>query len=180
MNLIFRTLRVALTSLRRHRLRPLDTSVVVFHVLPNDLDINFHMNNGRYLSLMDLGRLDLMMRIGVMRQLFRCKWRPVIGSLSIRFRRSLSPFQRYEIHTRLLCWDDKWMYLEQRFMAGGEMAAIALVKGLFLQPNGTVPPQAVVDLANPDLESPPFPEVIVAWQRSENALRAADTGAERP
>ena len=29
-------------------------------VWPNDLDTNAHMNNGRYLTLMDLGRFDLM------------------------------------------------------------------------------------------------------------------------
>ena len=31
-------------------------------VLPNDLDLLWHMNNGRYLSLMDQGRVDLMVR----------------------------------------------------------------------------------------------------------------------
>ncbi len=171
MNLIFRTLIVTLSAVRRPRLRPLQSSVVHFRVLPNDLDINLHMNNGRYLSLMDLGRLDLMMRLGVMRELFRLGWRPVIGSLTIRFRRPLDPFQRYEIHTRLVCWDEKWMYLEQRFEAHGEMAAIALVKGLFLQRDGTVPPQAVIDLAVPGLSSPPMPGAIAEWQRSEDALR---------
>src|SRR6185503_3961101 len=28
-------------------------------VWPNDLDLNIHVNNGRYLTLMDLGRMDL-------------------------------------------------------------------------------------------------------------------------
>lgn len=174
MNLIFRTLFIAFAAMRRPRLTPLQSSKVSFRVLANDLDVNLHMNNGRYLSLMDLGRLDLMMRMGVMRQLFKLKWRPVIGSLTIRFRRSLDPFQRYVIHTRLVCWDEKWMYLEQRFERDGETAAVAFVKGLFLQQDGSVPPQAVVDLADPSLKSPPFPEEIVAWQRSEQALRAAD------
>ena len=31
-----------------------DASRVSFRVLPNDCDLNFHMNNGRYLTFMDL------------------------------------------------------------------------------------------------------------------------------
>ena len=34
-------------------------------VWPNDLDTNAHMNNGRYLTLMDLGRFDLMTQCGL-------------------------------------------------------------------------------------------------------------------
>lgn len=46
------------------RLKPLDTSVLKMRTWPGDLDINFHMNNGRYLTLMDLGRFNLTIRSG--------------------------------------------------------------------------------------------------------------------
>mgnify|MGYP003290859366 CR=1 FL=1 len=36
----------------------LDDSRVCFRVLPNDCDVNLHMNNGRYWTIMDLGRAD--------------------------------------------------------------------------------------------------------------------------
>ena len=45
---------------------PSGTSCVELIVLPNDLDTNLHMNNGRYLTLMDLGRLDLFVRSGLL------------------------------------------------------------------------------------------------------------------
>ena len=31
----------------------------------NDLDINFHMNNGRYMTICDLTRVDLFVRSGL-------------------------------------------------------------------------------------------------------------------
>ncbi len=40
-----------------------EESRVAFRVLPNDCDINFHMNNGRYLAFMDLGRVHLMAQL---------------------------------------------------------------------------------------------------------------------
>lgn len=41
---------------RRLPLDLLDASVVGFRVWPTDLDINLHMTNARYLSVMDAGR----------------------------------------------------------------------------------------------------------------------------
>ena len=62
MVLLFRTLWKALTLPLRPPLEPLGTSVLGFLVWPNDLDVNVHMNNGRFLSIMDLGRFDLSFR----------------------------------------------------------------------------------------------------------------------
>lgn len=175
MNLLFRSLAVLLAALRRSRLDPLGESVLTFRVLPSDLDINLHMNNGRYLTLMDLGRLDLVTRMGVLGEMRRRKWMPVIGSLKIRYRRSLQPFQRYQLRSRLLCWDDKWFFMEQRFERRGELMAIALVKGLFLGPEGRVPTQRVVDAAAVVVDSPPFPERVAVWQEAESVLREYET-----
>lgn len=174
MNLVLRLLAVLLGLLRGGRLAPLGTSVLRFRVLPNDLDYNLHMNNGRYLSIMDLGRVDLMGRQGVIRELVRRGWWPVVGSLTIRFRRSLEPFDRYELHTRLVAWDERWLYLEQRFLRRGEVAAVALVKGVFLGPDGRVPPQRLLELVDPGLTSPPVPDAVAEWQRAEELLRAGD------
>lgn len=172
---VLRSLRVALAALRGRRLHPLEDSVIRFRVWPNDLDVNLHMNNGRYLTLMDLGRLDLIVRIGVLGTLRRRRWNPVIGSLQIRYRRSLLPFQEYAIRTRLLCWDERWFYLDQRFERGGEVVAVALVKGLFLGPEGRVPTQQVVDASPHRIASPPPPGAVSAWQEAERALREHET-----
>ncbi|HEX2190943.1 MAG TPA: thioesterase family protein [Longimicrobiaceae bacterium] len=166
-----RSLRVLAAAFWRPRLDPLGESVVSFRVWPNDLDVNLHMNNGRYLTLMDLGRLDLVVRMGVLGELRRRRWNPVVGSLEVRYRRPLLPFQLYSIRTRLLCWDDRWFFLEQRFERRGEGVAIALVKGLFLGAEGRVSTQAVVDASGHRVASPPAPEAVAAWQHAERVLR---------
>ncbi len=66
MNLFFRLLRLLLTARWRGRLGPLDESVLKLRVWPVDLDVNLHMNNGRYLSVMDLGRVDVILRTGLL------------------------------------------------------------------------------------------------------------------
>ena len=168
---VLRSLRVGVAAFRRPRLHPLEDSVIRFRVWPNDLDVNLHMNNGRYLTLMDLGRLDLIVRVGVLGTLRRRRWNPVIGALQVRYRRSLLPFQEYGIRTRLLCWDERWFYLDQRFEREGDVVAAALVKGLFLGPEGRVPTQQVVDASPHRIGSPPVPPAVAAWQDAERALR---------
>ena len=112
MNLLFRLIRVVIAALLRPRLDMLDTSELTLRVWPNDLDLNLHMNNGRYFTVMDLGRIDLMIRTGVARWMWRRKWTPVVASETMRFPRALKPFQRYRLKTRVLCWDERWIFLE--------------------------------------------------------------------
>lgn len=64
MNLWFRLLYLLLCSFFRPRLAaPFGVSRLPFRVLPNDLDSNLHMTNGRYWNIFDLGRLDLILRM---------------------------------------------------------------------------------------------------------------------
>lgn len=170
MNLIFRFLLVLLRASRGPKLGPLDTSVLRFRVLPNDLDFNFHMNNGRYLTLMDLGRVDLMLRAGMAAEIRRRRWLPVVASVMVRYRRSLGVFQSFELHTRLLGWDERWFFMEQRFTRGGELVAHAVVKAQFTAPGGRVTPRMVVDASPYDMPSPPLPDAVREWQESEETL----------
>jgi len=64
MNLIFRMIRVFFMARRRSRVHPLAETSLTFMVWPSDVDVLIHMNNGRYLTLMDLGRVDASLRNG--------------------------------------------------------------------------------------------------------------------
>ena len=149
-------------------------------VLPTDLDANMHMNNGRYLSIMDLGRFDLTIRNGLLGATLRRGMRPVVGSVMIRYRRSLDPFQRYTLRTRALCWDEKWVYLEQRFERAGELAAVGVVKALFVGKSGPVPTRDVFATIGFAGDSPPMPDAVELWRRSEEAGKGGEASTPPP
>ena len=93
-----------------------------------------HVNNGKYLSLMDLGRLDLMLGGGLMRAILRHRWTPIASNVLIRYRREIRLFQRFRLETRLLTWDATHVVIEQIFVLeggkrDGQTAARALFKG---------------------------------------------------
>jgi acyl-CoA thioesterase FadM len=169
MNLYFRFMIVLVASFFRHPLQTFDESVLAFRVWPTDLDVNFHMNNGRYLTIMDLGRVDLMLRTGLGRMALKRKWFPLVGSATIRFRRSLDPLQRFQLRSRILCWDEKWFFIEQRFERRGELIALGLVKGLLRGRGGNIPTANVLRSLNLNLPSPEMPEYVRLWQQSDAA-----------
>jgi acyl-CoA thioesterase FadM len=103
---------------------------VRMRVLPNDLDFNLHLNNARYLALCDIAGVGFVIRVGLGRHMVSSRLRPLIGGRIIRFRFGLRAFERFTVSTRVLCWDDKWFYFEQRMETKRGIAAIVLTKGL--------------------------------------------------
>jgi acyl-CoA thioesterase FadM len=172
--MLFRLLAVLAASLLRPRAGFLDECAIALRVWPNDVDSNLHMNNSRYLLAMDVGRWDLVARTGLWRELLGRRWFPVVGSATLRFRRPLAPFQRYRLVTRLVAWDEKWVFVEQRFERGGSVHAVGRVKALFRGPEGQVPTAALLAAAGyPDAPSRQVPEGIRLWREAEAAERRA-------
>jgi acyl-CoA thioesterase FadM len=116
MSLLLRLLLLLFSSRRRSRLHVLDTCVTPFRVWLNDLDALLHMNNGRYLTILDLARVDLMMRSGLWKHLKAQGWYPVVTLETIRFHCSLELGNRYDVETRVIGWDEKHIFVEQGFV----------------------------------------------------------------
>ncbi len=135
MNLWFRLLMHTLWR-RRADLSPWDTAVTPFRVAPTDLDVLGHMNNGRFATLMDLGRADLMRRSGMARRARALGWYAVVAGQTITYRRSLTLGQPFALSTRVLGIDDDWFYMDQRFTSGDALVAHAIVRARFLKRRG--------------------------------------------
>lgn len=172
MNLWIRCFLVWLSSFIRPKLRLDETSVLKLMVLPNDLDLYGHMNNGRYLTIMDLGRIDLILRTHLGKIAVKKKWNPIVASNMMQYRRSLEVFNTYYLKTRILCWDSKWIYLEQRFEHDGRLVALGYVKGLFMHNKRKVPNERVFrQLHLGKFESPEIPEEIKLWRAADSSRR---------
>ncbi len=170
MNLWFRMLWMFLTVRQRGAAGLFDTTRLRMTVLPNDLDFNGHVNNGRYLTLADVARMDFVLRTGCARVAWRLRARPVVGDALAKFRRDLRPFQRYEIETRLLAWDEKWVFVEHRFVRGGRVLGVVLMRGVFVAPAGPVTPAALLEALGETRRSPPLPDWVREWSNSCDRL----------
>lgn len=176
---------LVLTQARRPRCPVLGPCTSPFRVWPNDLDLFMHVNNGAYLTLADLGRMDLLLRSDAFWPIKRRGWYPVVTAETIQFRRSLRLFERYTIRTRIVGWDDRSTYIEQVFEKPGSDGAIlvakALIEARFLSTEGekistdvlfaAMQSEGLLD-AGASEQSPDLPDWAQTWVLSLQQLRS--------
>ncbi|TNB70858.1 acyl-CoA thioesterase [Arthrobacter sp. BB-1] len=176
MHLLLRTLLMLFRSSRRPPLTVWDSASLPLRVLPTDIDIAMHVNNGMYLSLMDLGRFDLMVRSGVWQRMRRRGWGPVVAAETIAFRKSLQLWQHYTIETRIIGLDAKAIFFEQRMVADGEVYARAYIATRLVAKGRPVSQEEILR----EFGEPPVDLVLPDWiheWRASSALPGSRTAA---
>ncbi|KAH7089472.1 hypothetical protein FB567DRAFT_547058 [Paraphoma chrysanthemicola] len=106
-----------------------------------ETDYNLHKSNSTYFSDMDISRTHLftaIIRNGIKKnsRLYGAKKTAVagavgatdgsrgrhliaLGGISCLFKREILPYTKYEMWTRILCWDRKWFYLVTHLVKPG-------------------------------------------------------------
>lgn len=156
---------------RAPRLGPFDTHVSHHRCWPHDLDIWWELNNGRTLTLYDLGRLVLFQRIGFIPVMRAERWRGTVAGSAVRYRRRIQLWERIEMHSRLLGWDERFFYFDQSMWTGAGCAGQVLLRTAVTAGRGIVPAADVARAMGLDPASPPLAVWVRAWIAAE---------AERP
>lgn len=171
MNLLWRFIYILLFSRFNTPTQFMHEGSTRFRVLPTDIDVLLHLNNGRYFSLMDLARINFMIRNGIFAKLKKHHIYPVVASEMIRFKKSLPLFSAFAITTQLLGWDNKFFYIRHTVKRHGEIYAFALMKACFLTKNGTAITTAdVLHYADITENSPPLPSWVHTWMDAEQTF----------
>jgi acyl-CoA thioesterase FadM len=172
MNLYLRLLLTTLTALRGSRLQVGESLELPLRVLPSDLDINGHMNNARYLALVDLALMTLFIRSGFGKLCLQNRWRPMAGGAIIHYRRALGPFQRFTLRFTPVGWDEYWSYSRFEFLRDGVVCANGYTKGAAVGKHGMVPTSEFYAALGHHEASPPLPRDLAAWLSADALLGA--------
>ena len=179
MRLRLRLLLTLILAMLRPRIGVSQPSSIRLRVLPNDVDV-LHDTNDRYLAYMDLGRNDLAVRIGLLAAVREMGAYPVVRTLTIRFRRAARLFQRIELRTRVLCWNDEAAWFEQEFFVAGRSICLAYCKAEMRTKTGVVSTSQLLGMAGHEgVRSPEVPPVIRGLEASEASLRDAQQEKHR-
>lgn len=118
-------------------------------VLPNDLDLNLHVNNGRYMTLCDFNRVDLFVRSGLAAIMMKNKLAPVVADHTMTYLKPLKLFDRIRITMQITHWDEKFFYSNHTFYRGEQIVAEGVSKSLVIsKTSGRLAPSAVVEMVN--------------------------------
>lgn len=141
--------------------------------LPWDIDPWMELNNGRTLTLFDLGRIPLGRRTGLERVLRQRGWGLAVAGNSTRYRRRVRMFDRVTMHSRCIGWDARFLYIEQSMWRGGECTSHILIRSAITSAKGMIPPAELARAMGLPGESPALPDWVQAWI-------AADAGRPWP
>ena len=145
MNLIVRMIALLAASLFKPQLPVANPkNSLTLRVLPNDIDINLHMNNGRYLTICDLTRVDMFIRTGLAKTMVNEKWTPVVSEHTMKYKKALTLFQKYEIRMEVRGWDDRAFHMLHTFLVGNTVVAEGTSLGVIVSKTGVVPPIEVM------------------------------------
>lgn len=163
MNRLPRVVWTVATATRRGRVRPGEVASLPLRVLPHDVDLAGHMNNGVYFTMADLGRIDLAIRSGWARGQVRHRVSPVVMQETMTFRTSLQPLQAYELQSVIAGWDRISVFSEQRFVVDGQVCAQALVRMRFLRKGKGVDTDRLWQLLGVDPPPSRLPDWAKGW-----------------
>jgi len=159
------------TTIYRARNRPTldidDESLLNLRVGLSDIDIFGELNNARHLSMMELGRWDYSQRIGFFSLMRKNKWAVVVGGASLRYRRRLPFWSRYQLSTRMLCHDGRWFYFLQETKRNNEVCSSALVKAGVSAKQGLVDAPIVIAAMGMAGWGEQMPDWVQAWIEAE-------------
>lgn len=171
MNLYLRLLWTLLRSWALPRIEPGRAIERRLRVWPGDLDLNAHMNNGRYLTILDLALVEFFVRTGFARAMLASGWRPMSGSAFIVYRRSLQPWQAYRVRICLAGADASWNYIRFDFLRlDGALCARGYVKGATVGRSGLVPNREAYAGARLRMPTRALPVAVQRWRHAEDAL----------
>ena len=159
-------LRLFLKTRAARREGPLDVlgTHVTHHLCwPWDLDPWIELNNGRTLTIYDLGRIPMVIRTGLVDLLRRHGWGITVAGNSVRYRRRVRAFDRIEMRSRLIGWDARFFYMEQAMFVRGECSSHMLLRSAVTSREGIVAPGRVMTAAGHATVSPALPAWVEAW-----------------
>ncbi|KAJ9635648.1 hypothetical protein H2204_005608 [Knufia peltigerae] len=151
-------------SAESDKMYPLFEDVSIFSRSPLlETDYNLHKSNSTYFADLDESRTALMTRLlmpnsdrgikALEDEGHTGRSAVILGSVHSSFHREIKPYERYEVRSRVLGWDKKWIVVVSYFIrpaTGGKgevVLASALSKYVVKKGRFTVPPERCLTTA---------------------------------
>lgn len=144
-----------------------DVCETSFRCRPWDIDMFLEVNNGRILTLYDLGRFDYSIRMGLANLLKKKRWGLVVAGSSVRYRRRVKMFDKVTIRTQVVGFEEKWIYVVQSMWVKGEPTSSVLLRTGITGNGKVIPTDEVLKALSIDNWNPEPAGWVRDWIYSE-------------
>jgi acyl-CoA thioesterase FadM len=167
-----RWLRILIIIIRarfRKKTSPDEEISLNFRVRIADVDLSI-MSNTAILAITELGRWDYAVRTGFLKYARKNKLYLPLASISAQFRRPLKRFQKFQLRTQLIYWDEKWIYFIHRIVRKEKTIAVALAKVTLKKGKERIPLERVFSDLNWQIEPKERSEMLDRFEKGETLL----------
>jgi acyl-CoA thioesterase FadM len=107
-------------------------------------DAYLHMNNASYLRAAEEARWAWLAHTALLKRSFAERWLWLLGGADLIFRREIPLLSPFEIVSRVIGADERWLYVSQEFvLPDGKLAGRLLLREMVRSKKGVVSPQEV-------------------------------------
>ena len=110
---------------------------------------------------------------GLLRLTLKNRWKLIASAQEIAYFKELPPFQRFQLRTTLLAWDNKYCYFEQRFERKGRLYSLGHSRVAIVGSGKVLDPGQVMHALDPDCQERELPDQIKAWKQMLSVKRQA-------
>jgi hypothetical protein len=127
-----------------------------------DIDVS-KMFAHSFTRAMILGRYQLIFASELRNICLKKRWFPVVTSDLMSVYKPIYMFEKFELVSKLVGWNDRRFYSEQIFMVKGQVRARCLAEGVIGGPEGFLNPTVAFSLIGDNRVSPELPEEFKLW-----------------
>ena len=163
--------RQALDLLRARRLPPLkpwEPHINSMRAMPWDIDPLGDLNNGRIMTLSDVGRITLAKRTGLLAAMKRRGWRIAMAGSTPQYRKRVTMWTPLEFHSRIIGLDHKFAYIEHTLYARGAPAANVMCRSVIVAKGKIVSPRDVAEEMGHADWNPDLPDWVRRWAEADD------------
>lgn len=116
---------------------------------PFECDFYFHKSNSTYFEELDISRSELMTKIFQKLFFISKRWPYIpVANVFTNFLKEIKPFEKYEVTSQILCWDEKWIYVMSRFTKKKRtvLCSLSLTKYVLKDGRKTISPKDALDI----------------------------------
>ncbi|HBS42637.1 MAG TPA: hypothetical protein DEA26_08145 [Oceanospirillales bacterium] len=139
------------------------TASLHYRIQLHDMGWRDHLPNYRFFSFMELGRFDAWR--GYKTELKQKPGLRMLAAQDMVYIRPVAFLAKLRMDTRLLSWDEKYVYFQHDFYVKNTLVATGLVKEACIYRGKKVAPPEMFD------GEPPLTDVVEYWSALQNGIK---------
>ncbi len=171
---IFRVFKCYFASKNLHKICLEEETSLVLRAGIFDIDPLMEINNGRYLTLADIGRFNHGFRTGFYKKSRENNLYFTVAGTSTKYRYRIPFRKKFTMTTKIICYDDKWIYYHHNFIYNNQITTSLLVRTGVLKNGKLVRPKDVEGYFEMTLPKLAMPEWVESWIKTDENFPGFD------